>query len=136
MKKRMITVLAGMSVLLGTVAIIAAPEQKKQSKEDTAMELVFAAAEAEFKALTPLVALVTDEGAVSIIRSRLVFCVMLMKHCVDAEISVTRERPNDGFERRPVTQEWVQKYEDQVSKYPEWKDRISLVTGILIKVSG
>jgi hypothetical protein len=128
------------SIAAASLCVLAVAVRDRQGgsngKQTPGMSLAFDAAEAEFKALTPILAMSVEDRAQAIIRERLIVCVMIMQHCVDADIVVTRERPSDGFEHRNVTKEWIRKYIDQTSEYPEWKDRNRLVVGVLAKVSG
>ena len=98
--------------------------------------LSFDAAEVEFRALQSIVDLPMDATARSTISERMVFCVMIMEHCVKQGVVVTRERPADGFEEHTVTAEWIRPYVDTVSAYPEWSRRRELVIGVLMKASG
>jgi hypothetical protein len=122
--------------LVGVLAVSCSGRKDGEKEQLTGMSLVFDATEAEFQALSPLLSMSMDEQAKATIRARLIFCVMLMQSCVDRGTTVTRERPSDGFETRKVTQEWIRKYVEQVSKYPEWENRQSLLNGVLVKTSG
>ena len=122
---------------VATVAALARDREAALSVQQTpGMALAFDAAEADFRALTPVLSMSLEDNAKLIIRQRLIVCAMVMQRCTDAGTVVTRERPSDGFEHRKVTQGWIQPYIDQVSQYPEWKDRNALVIGVLAKVSG
>ena len=128
--------IAGFCILLSVAATDVALAQEKEPRETPGLALVFDAVEAEFDALKPLLSMSMEEKAKAVIRGRLVFCAMLMGHCADVGVTVTREKASCGFEQHKVTKEWIQKYLDQVSQYPEWKDRNTLIMGVLAKVSG
>jgi hypothetical protein len=98
--------------------------------------VLFDAVEAEFLALRSIADLPIDAKAKEAVRERMVFCVMLMKHCVAQGVVVTRERPCDGFEERTVTESWIRPYVETVSGRPEWSKRHGLIMGILVKESG
>ena len=137
---RIIILILVIAVVVTAVGILTTLAQDREDKTGTTatpgMSLAFDVVEAEFKALTPVLSMSVEEKAKAIIRERLIVCTMVMQRCEQIGTVVTRERPYDGFEHRKVTREWIQKYIDQVSKYPEWKNRNRLVIGILAKVSG
>lgn len=138
MKRTKLRLAAATVTLVGCFLVACSDQQRGSSNgagsRDSA--LAFDAAEAEFKALAPLLSMVAEEKAKAIVRQRLVVAAMIMRNCAERGVSVTRERPNDGFERRIVTAEWIRPYVEQASEYPEWNDRNALVTGVLSKTSG
>ena len=98
--------------------------------------MLFDMAEAEFHGLQSIEASAMNEKTKSMVRERMVFCVMVMQHCAAERVVVTREAPADGFEDHTVTDQWIKAYVETVSRYPEWSKRRELIMGVLVKTSG